>query len=82
MTIDLWEHIHDLQELENLAADKIAEGVLTIQNDKLLVRNEKERMNYIRSFVKELELYIFPEVVKAAKMGKSLNKEIKEGGES
>lgn len=80
MTINLWEHIHDLQLLENQAADKVAEGVLTIQLEKLLVRDEKKRNQYIKEFVSQVELYIFPEVVKAAKMGRDLNKEIKTGG--
>ena len=78
--INLFQHIHDLQLLENLAADKVAEGVLTIELDKLVVLDQKERDKYIKSFVKELEFYIFPEVVKAAKMGVNLNSEIKEGG--
>lgn len=78
--INLFQHIHELQQLENLAADKVAEGVLTIELRKLLVRDEKARAKYINKFVKELELYIFPEVVKAAKMGVDLNREIKEGG--
>ena len=80
MAINLFQHIHDLQILENQAADKIAEGVLTIEQDKLLVRDEKARMKYIKKFVRDLEAYIFPEVVKAAKEGVELNKEIKSGG--
>lgn len=78
--INLFKHVHDLQLLENKASDKIAEGLLTVQLNKLLIKDEKKRMKYINSFVRDLELYIFPEVVKAAKMGIALNREIKTGG--
>ena len=69
----LRQHLRELEILENETAEIAGMRLLLLDERKLLGSNSKA---YISELVKQLEGDIFPGVVKSAKLGKSLFKEV------
>jgi len=73
----LREHVRDLQLIEQAAAEKIGLRFALLREDRLLKGKIGE---YAEQFAGIMQIDIFPELVKAAKLGMELNSEIKSGG--
>ena len=69
----LRQHLRELEILENETAEIVGMRLLLLDERKLLGSKNKA---YIAALVKQLEADIFPGVIKAAKLGKSLFKEV------
>lgn len=69
----LRQHLRELEILENETAEIVGMRLLLLDERKLLGSKSKA---YIAKLVKELENDIFPNVIKSAKLGKSLFKEV------
>ena len=69
----LRQHLRELEILENETAEIVGMRLLLLDEKKLLGSKSKA---YIAKLVKELEIDIFPGIIKAAKLGKSLFKEV------
>ncbi len=69
----LRQHLRELEILENETAEIVGMRLLLLDERKLLGSNSKA---YIAELVKQLEDDIFPGVIKSAKLGKSLFKEV------
>lgn len=69
----LRQHLRELEILENETAEIVGMRLLLLDERKLLGSKSKA---YIAKLVKEIEEDIFPNVIKSAKLGKSLFKEV------
>lgn len=72
-------HIRKLQILENEAVDR-AGVVFRLTDIDKMITNNKASNKIARKMVKDLEKEITPEIIKAAKMGKTLYKEVMPNG--
>ena len=69
----LRQHLRELEILENETAEIVGMRLLLLEEKKLLGSKSKA---YIAELVRQLEADIFPGVIKSAKLGKSLFKEV------
>lgn len=69
----LRQHLRELEILENEIAEIVGMRLLFLDERKLLGSKSKA---YIAAQIRQLEDDIFPGVIKAAKLGKSLFKEV------
>lgn len=69
----LRDHLREVELLENQAAEKAGMVFLLLDEKKLM---GKESQKYIADYVARLETAIALEVVRAAKLGLELNKEV------
>ncbi|MCK5127924.1 MAG: hypothetical protein KAR42_16825 [candidate division Zixibacteria bacterium] len=69
----LRQHLRELEILENETAEIVGMRLLLLDERKLFGSKSKA---YIAKLVGELEGDMFPGVIKAAKLGKSLFKEV------
>lgn len=69
----LRDHLRDLELLENEAAEKAGMVFLLLDEKKLMGKGSHK---YISEYVARLETAIAPEVIRAAKLGLELNKEV------
>lgn len=71
--MNLREHVRELQMLENKTAEKSGMRFMLLDEKKLF---GKDAQSEIAKFIRLISVDIFPEMIKAAKMGKELNAEI------
>lgn len=74
----LRQHVRQLQVLENEACEKAGMRFRLLDELKVFGKGGKK---YIADFIDQLQRDIAPEVLKAAKLGKELKKEITGGKE-
>jgi len=70
----LRKHIRKLQIMENEASEKAGMRFILSLNEKQLLG--KDRKKFIKRYIGNLIQDIFPEVIKAAKMGREFNDRI------
>ncbi len=70
----LREHIRKLQLLENEASSKAGMRFLLSLDEKLLLGSNRKK--FIKKYGEQLIQDIFPELIKAAKMGREFNDRI------
>jgi len=71
--MNLRSHVRELQLLENSAAEKVGMRFMLLKERKLFGKDSRKEIN---KFLRLVAIDIFPEMIKAAKMGKALNAEI------
>jgi len=71
--MNLRSHVRELQLLENSAAEKVGMRFMLLKERKLFGKDSRKEIN---KFLRLVAVDIFPEMIKAAKMGKALNAEI------